>query len=116
MWLGGEFQPPLLYEKPLHTYICMPCIWLVLAMFVVVGMLCVSATYFALSRILHLYRSYTDSPCLAIRDTIPYKLTTQSLVEFRVQNILILANDFLAPPELPTFLTTMKEGKSYRYE
>ena len=52
-----------------------------------------------------------DGHCLAIRDTTPYKLTTGFQMEFRVQNILTLANDSLAPPELPTFLITMKEGK-----
>ena len=57
-----------------------------------------------------------DSPYLAIKDTIPYKLTTLSLVEFRAWNILILADDSLALQELPTFLITMKEGKFCRYE
>lgn len=37
-------------------------------------------------------------------------------MDFRVQNIPTLADGTLAPPELPTFLTAMKEGKSCRYE
>ena len=57
-----------------------------------------------------------DSHYLAIRDATPYKLTTGFQMDFRVQNIPTLADGTLAPPELPTFLTAMKEGKSCRYE
>ena len=64
---------------------------------------------------LHLSRSL-DGHCLAIRDTTPYKLTTGFQMDFRVQNIPTLVDGTLALPELPTFLTTMKEGKSCRYE
>ena len=53
-----------------------------------------------------------DNPYLAIEDTTPYKLTTTYQMEFRVQNTLTLADDSLVPPELPTFLITLKEGKS----
>ena len=67
---------------------------------------------FALYFTSHLCRSCTDSHCLAIRDTTPYRLSTGFQVEFKVQNTLTLAGDFLAPPELPSFLILMKEGKS----
>ena len=71
---------------------------------------------FALHCTIHSCRYCTDSHCLAMRDTIPYKLTTGSHMEFRAQNILTLADDSLALQELPTFLIHTKEGKSCRYE
>ena len=56
-------------------------------------------------------RSSTGNTSLVIRDTTRYRFTTAFQEEFRVQNILILDNHFLVPPELPSFLILMKEGK-----
>ena len=56
-----------------------------------------------------------DSHYLAIRGTIPYRLTTAFQEGYRVRSTLILADHSLVLRGLPTSLIHMKEGKFCRY-
>ena len=64
--------------------------------------------------VLYCHRSCMGSRYPAIWGTIPYRLATTSQVEYRVRSTLTLADHSQVPPELPTFLIHLKEGKFCR--